>query len=92
MSSIPATFLTQFLDMKRTGNSFVLSGLLPATSHGRTQVPRATFDQMLFRTGPGVELWPDRVGRVRARPPFSLYQDFVWVGMLYSGVLEGATR
>ena len=81
-----SNFHNQFSDTN--GNAFVLSGLPPATSHGRTQV-WATFDQMLFRTGPGPNHGLTVLGAyAHDSPDNSLYQHFVWVGMLYSGFLK----
>jgi hypothetical protein len=78
-----SNFPNQFSDMN--GNAFVLTGLPPATSHGRTQI-WITFDQMLFRTGPGPNQGLTVLGAYsHDSPDNSLYQHFVWVGMLYSG-------
>ncbi|HUB15015.1 MAG TPA: carbohydrate porin [Acetobacteraceae bacterium] len=67
------------------GQPFVLTGLPPRMQHGRGQF-WVTFDQMLLRTGPG----PNEGLTVLAAYAHddgdnSLYQHFVWAGLLYSG-------
>ena len=78
-----SSFADQFSDIN--GDAFALSGLPPKTTHGRTQF-WVTFDQMLFRTGPapnnGLILL---AAYAHDTPDNSLFQHFVWVGMLYSG-------
>jgi porin len=67
------------------GNPFVLSGLPPRMQHGRGQFWVA-FDQMLMRTGPAQN---DGLTVLAAYAhddaDNSLYQHFVWAGLLYSG-------
>lgn len=65
-------------------NAFVPTGP-PRSAHGRTQF-WITFDQMLFRNGPG----PNNGLTLLAAyahddPDNSLFEHFVWVGALYSG-------
>ena len=85
-----SNFPNQFSDMN--GNAFVLSGLPPATSHGRTQV-WATFDQIAVPHRAGAEPWPDRVGRICARQPRQLILPALRLGgHAVFRVLEGATR
>ena len=67
------------------GQPFVLSGLPPREQHGRGQF-WVTFDQMLLRNGPG----PNEGLTVLAAYAHddgdnSLYQHFIWAGLLYSG-------
>jgi porin len=67
------------------GNPFVLTGLSPKTSHGRTQV-WVTFDQMLFRTSDVLRHGFRVLGAYsHDTPDNSLYQDLFWLGALYSG-------
>jgi porin len=78
-----SNFPDNFSDMN--GNPFVLTGLLPKTTHSRTQF-WVTFDQMLFRTSSELR-HGFRVLAAYAHdtPDNSLYQDLVWMGVLYSG-------
>jgi porin len=65
-------------------NSFVLTGSPPLT-HGRTQF-WLTFDQMLFRNGAAPDSGLTLLGAyAHDDPSNSFFQNFVWVGMLYSG-------
>jgi porin len=78
-----SNFPDQFSDIN--GNAFVLTGLPPSMRGSRTQV-WVTFDQMLFRTGPGQNSGLTVLGAyAHDSPGDSLFQHFVWVGMLYSG-------
>lgn len=68
-----------------TGDAFVLTGAPPATRGSRTQF-WVTFDQLLFRTGPAPNNGLTLLGAyAHDSPDTSLYQHFVWLGMLYSG-------
>ncbi len=77
-----SNFPDQFLDMN--GSSFVLSGLPPPlVTVARRSGPPST---MLFRTGQGPNHGLTVLGAyAHDSPGNSLYQHFVWVGMLYSG-------
>ena len=78
-----SNFADNFSDIN--GNPFVLTGLPPTTSHGRTQV-WVTFDQMLFRTSSELRHGFRVLGAwSHDTPDNSLYQDLVWLGVLYSG-------
>jgi porin len=78
-----SNFPNQFSDIN--GNAFVLTGLPPATSHGRTQF-WITFDQLLFRNGPAPNNGLTVLGAyAHDSPDNSFYQQFAWLGMLYSG-------
>ena len=78
-----SSFPNQFAD--NNGNAFVLSGLPPAMQHGRTQF-WITFDQLLFRNGPAPNNGLTVLGAyAHDSPDNSFYQQFVWLGMLYSG-------
>jgi porin len=67
------------------GGSFVLSGLPPRSDKGRAQI-WVTFDQMVVRTGryqnDGLILL---AAYAHDDPQTSLFRNFVWLGMLYSG-------
>jgi len=66
------------------GNSFVLTGSPPLT-HSRTQF-WLTFDQMVFRSGGTSNGGLTLLGAyAHDDPSNSFFQNFVWVGMLYSG-------
>jgi porin len=78
-----SNFPNQFSDIN--GNAFVLTGLPPARSHGRTQF-WITFDQLLFRNGPAPNNGLTVLGAyAHDSPDNSFYQQFAWLGMLYSG-------
>lgn len=78
-----SSFPNQFAD--NNGNPFVLTGLPPAMHHGRTQF-WITFDQLLFRNGPAPNNGLTVLGAyAHDSPDDSFYQQFVWLGMLYSG-------
>ncbi len=65
-------------------NSFVLAGS-PPVERGRTQF-WLTFDQMLFRNGATPDSGLTLLGAyAHDDPSNSFFQNFVWVGMLYSG-------
>ncbi len=76
-------FPDNFFDVFET--SYVLSGLPPRQDHGRTQI-WLTFDQLVFRNGPLPNNGLTLLGAyAHDTPRNSLYQNFVWGGMLYSG-------
>jgi porin len=69
-------------------NSFVFTGS-PPIERGRAQF-WVTFDQMLFRNGPSSGL--TLLGAyAHDDPNNSFFQNFVWVGMLYSGFWKART-
>jgi porin len=85
-----SSFADEYADAN--GNAFVLSGLPPGKSHGRTQV-WFTFDQMLLRTGPELNQGLTVLGAyAHDSPDNSLYEHFVWVGALYSGFWRARPR
>jgi porin len=72
-------------DADANGNAFVLTGLPPSKQHGRTQA-WVTFDQMLVRTGPALNDSLTVLGAyAHDSSENSLYEHFVWGGVLYSG-------
>jgi porin len=78
-----SNFPDNFYDTLDT--SYVLTGLLPRQDHGRTQI-WFTFDQMVFRNGPLPNQGLTVLGAyAHDAPDTSLYQNFVWGGLLYSG-------
>lgn len=65
--------------------SFVLSGLAPRKDQGRSSF-YATFDQMLIRTGPAQNQGLTILGAFDHNDPgTSLFRNFIWTGLLYSG-------
>lgn len=78
-----SNFPDQFMGVG--GGPLVLTGQPPAIRGSRTQF-WITFDQMLFRTGPAPNNGLTLLGAyAHDSPDDSLFQHFVWVGMLYSG-------
>jgi porin len=65
-------------------NAFVFTGS-PPNERGRAQW-WITFDQMLFRNGPGPNRGLTLLGAyAHDAPGNSFYENFVWAGLLYSG-------
>ncbi|MBV8613985.1 MAG: carbohydrate porin [Acetobacteraceae bacterium] len=76
-------FPDNYFDVFQT--PYVLSGLPPRQDHSRTQI-WVTFDQLLFRNGHLPNNGLTLLGAyVHDTPRNSLYQSFVWGGLLYSG-------
>ncbi len=68
-----------------SGDSFVLSGLPPRKDQGRSSF-YINVDQLVLRNGPGPKQGLTLLATYTHNDPgTSLFQDFVWTGLLYSG-------